>query len=511
MLRNKKYISNTGQQYFMCPVEYFRITQGSNVGTHLGTKAVDLGTRGNKKDPYFAPADVICRWIYPASGEAIWTTVNDVICANGYVGKVSFITVHDDNFSSSVGKIVKQSEYLGSMGTKGNATGQHLHIEFTPTENYNFSQNSYGIWTFTNGENYIDDLCYFDDTEIVDYPGLEAKYIPQVEINKSTYLGTPVARNEDIDQIEVLADNLRVRNAPNGEVLGYVNKGIYNSLEIVSNNDLNWHKIDTDMWIAFGDWANWYPKKEEVRPQPKKEDTLPKIIDISHHNNIDKIDTDYVFIKLTEGVGYKDDEAEEYYNMALSQNKKIGLYHVCRFDNIENTPELEAEWFLSQIKPNTYLILDVEPNYAGVNKIDTSRILAWLKLVENKTGVKPLIYINENMENNANWGEIIKYPLWIAKYSKNKPNLKNWTNFIAWQFTDSPIDTSYLYEDIEKYLFKGNFNEEKLKDDEIVGEDDKSKENKQNDTNNIVFKYIAKQDAKYLIDLKKNEILIIEN
>ena len=36
-------------------------------------------------------------------------------------------------------------------------------------------------------------------------------------------------------------------------------------------------------------------------------------------------------------------------------------------------------------------------------------------------------------------------------------------------------------------------------------------ENKQNDTNNIVFKYIAKQDAKYLIDLKKNEILIIEN
>ena len=136
---------------------------------------------------------------------------------------------------------------------------------------------------------------------------------------------------------------------------------------------------------------------------------------------------------MTEGVGYKDNKAEEYYNMALSQNKKIGLYHICRFDNIENTPELEAEWFLSQIKPNTYLILDIEPNYAGVNEIDISRILAWLKLVENKTGIKPLIYINENMENNTNWGEIINYPLWIAKYSKNKPNLKNWTNFIAWQ------------------------------------------------------------------------------
>ena len=77
--------------------------------------------------------------------------------------------------------------------------------------------------------------------------------------------------------------------------------------------------------------------------------------------------------------------------------------------------------------------------------------------------------------------------------------------------TDNPVDTSYLYEDIEKYLFKGTFNEEKSKDDETVKEYDKVKENKQNDTNNIVFKYIAKQDAKYLIDLKKNEILIIEN
>ena len=63
MKAGTKYKNENNVEYFMSPVDYFRITQGSGVGTHKGTRAIDLGSRNGDRDPYYSPATVKCIWI----------------------------------------------------------------------------------------------------------------------------------------------------------------------------------------------------------------------------------------------------------------------------------------------------------------------------------------------------------------------------------------------------------------------------------------------------------------
>lgn len=170
MKANKKYVASDGYQYFMCPFTRFYVTQGENVGTHRGTKAVDFssGTAG-VRDNYYCPADSVCVMTVPSSGQAMWRTVNKVHCPNGYFGIVTYVTVHDDTFNAYVGLKVPQGNQLGTMGTKGNATGVHCHLELIQASMgpSNWYQNSYGVWTFNGNESYVDDTFYVDDTNII--------------------------------------------------------------------------------------------------------------------------------------------------------------------------------------------------------------------------------------------------------------------------------------------------------------------------------------------------------
>lgn len=477
MREGKKYTKN-GKEYFMSPVAYFRITRGSGVSTHKGTRAIDLGSKNGERDAYFAPATSKCIWTYPSAGEAIWQTVDDVICPNGYIGKVTYATVHDNTFNAYVGQIVPQGNRLGNMGNKGNATGIHLHIEMAQSDNTNWIQNEYGIWTFQAKESDYDSVCFFDDTEIVEYKGLEPKYIKDTKPIEPTKVGTPVERNEKVNQIEILADNAYARKTPNGDKLGYINKGIYNSYEQSQSNDYVWHRVQDDMWVAQGDWTTYYPGK---KPEPiiKRETG----IDISHHNIYPQVDDKVIIIKATEGVGYTDDCFESHFSNAKEQGKTIGIYHVCRFDNPENTAELEAEWFLSVAKKDCFYVLDVEPNYN-----DPTRVNKFLKIVYEKTGVKPIIYINESMENNFNYDT--SYPLWIAKYSQNEPNLKHFKDYIMWQYTENReingkyYDSNYIKGNLEDYIVR--------------------------DAQEIEFSYTAEKDGWYKVYLYKGETIKIK-
>ena len=478
MKQGKKYINKKGQEYFMSPVDYFRITQGSGVGTHKGTRAIDLGSKNGDRDAYFAPATVKCIWTYAPSGEAIWQSVYDVVCPNGYIGKVTFVTVHDNSFDAYVGQVVPQGNQLGNMGDKGNASGIHLHIEMAQSDNTNFIKNEYGIWTLEANETDYDSVCFFDDTEIVDYPGLEPKYINDTEPSDPDKVGTPVERNTKVNQIEVLADNAYARKTPCGDKLGYINKGIYNSLEQSYADGYTWHRVEDSMWIAQGDWTVYYPG---TKPTPVIKEK--QAIDISHHNIYPNVDDNVIIIKATEGVGYTDDCFESHFKNAQEQGKTIGIYHVCRFDNPENTAELEAEWFLKVAKKDCFYILDVEPNYN-----DATRVNKWLHIVEEKTGVKPILYINESMENS--YGYDTNYPLWIAKYSSNKPNLKYFKDYIMWQYTDCReidgryYDSSYINGNLEDYIVK--------------------------DYNEVEFSYTAEKDGWYKVYLYKGETIKIK-
>lgn len=200
MKKGQKSVTN-GIENFLCPVTDMYITQGANGSySHKGTMAVDIrGLNAGVQYPYYAPCTVKCLKTYPSSGQVMWQSVNNVRCANGYVGIVTFMTCHDNTMDAYPGLVIPQGNQLGNMGTKGNATGVHVHFQGAQTSNTAWVKNSYGIYYFPNGEKDIDELCYMDDTNIMNCPTLKPIYVPK-EQPKPT---TPAISETDILKKEI--------------------------------------------------------------------------------------------------------------------------------------------------------------------------------------------------------------------------------------------------------------------------------------------------------------------
>ncbi len=192
MIRGQKSSYNNIEN-FLCPFTDMFITQGAMEGGHKGIMAVDVrGYNKGVRYSYYAPCTVKCLKVYPVSGQAMWQSVSNVRCANGYIGIVTFMTVHDDSFNARVGDIYPQGSRLGNMGMKGNANGVHCHIEISQSCDSTWSMNRYGIYHF-NREVDIDDACFFDNTNILNRKMfLKPKYTSSLNQNKYVNLSSNI-------------------------------------------------------------------------------------------------------------------------------------------------------------------------------------------------------------------------------------------------------------------------------------------------------------------------------
>ena len=183
-----------GIQDFLCPFTDMYITQGANgVFSHKGTMANDVRGRDvGVRYPYYAPCDVKCIWIYPKSGQACWQSLEKVRFANGKIDYATFMTAHDDSFDCYIGQIVKQGEQLGNMGTKGNATGVHCHIEISQTKcsMSSWHKNKYGIYCFDE-ESDTDESYFVDNTNIIEGMGGSWKKTSDVPVQSDKFINFP--------------------------------------------------------------------------------------------------------------------------------------------------------------------------------------------------------------------------------------------------------------------------------------------------------------------------------
>lgn len=89
-----------------------------------------------------------------------------------------------------------------------------------------------------------------------------------------------VARNENVDQLQVLVDQLRVRKGAgtDKETLGYATKGYYNYYETKKANDYLWYRIANNQWVAYDkEWETILPRKEtEVEILKRQVEKLSK-------------------------------------------------------------------------------------------------------------------------------------------------------------------------------------------------------------------------------------------
>lgn len=167
MIKGQKSVRN-GIEDFLCLFTDMYISQGSNGKySHRGIMANDVrGLQAGIKYPYYAPCTCKCLRNYPDSGQVMWQSVNKVRFANGRVDYATFMTVHDNTMDAKVGMIVEQGSQLGNMGTKGNATGVHCHIEVSQSADTTWKKNQYGIYHFNN-EYDLDDCYFVDNTNVI--------------------------------------------------------------------------------------------------------------------------------------------------------------------------------------------------------------------------------------------------------------------------------------------------------------------------------------------------------
>ena len=178
-----------GYEDILCPFTDMYITQGSGYSdgtySHKGTRAIDVrGLEPGVRYPYYAPVTLKAVKIVESHGETTWQSVEKVRFSDGTIDYVTVETVHDDTRNSYVGMIIKQGEQLGNMGTKGNATGVHCHIEFAKGKQ-NLVQNQYGNWGLSNAVEF-EDACFMDNTNII-YGFANWKYLKDIPVQDDDY------------------------------------------------------------------------------------------------------------------------------------------------------------------------------------------------------------------------------------------------------------------------------------------------------------------------------------
>lgn len=274
----------------MYPSKVMRITQKHGIGTHARNFAVDEAGLDGGIGNIIAPFTGIIKKIYTADANEVWLeSVDKVEYPDGTIDYMTILFAHDNDVSNlKVGQIIKQGQVFYQEGTKGQATGNHCHFEcgrgkFTGT---GWHQDG-NAWDINNGKLVTDCLWIDDSYTIKNSAGYNFKNIVEAK-----YFGSPVSRDESKTQVEIKkgTTTVRARAAANGNILGYMNQGIYNILEVKNTNGFTWYKVDDGLWFAYNpDWATiHYPKNNDSSVEEIKElqDTISKLeIELGNSKN----------------------------------------------------------------------------------------------------------------------------------------------------------------------------------------------------------------------------------
>ncbi len=174
------------------------------------------------------------------------------------------------------------------------------------------------------------------------------------------------------------------------------------------------------------------------------EDTCAHIhgIDVSHYQNEvfwDAIHNEtnmaYVYLKCTEGSDNQDPLYLRNIEMIRDRKLKVGSYH---FFRPKVNIALQVHNFRAQCIPceqDLIPMLDVETDAGLPTDQFCDSLQKMLLLLEDTYHQKPLVYTYRNFYNKHLQGKLDGYPLMIAMYSDEQPQLADGRDYILWQYT----------------------------------------------------------------------------
>lgn len=187
-------------------MDYLNVSQkAGGEFSHKGDKALDLSGKDGGIDSLKAPFTGIVKRIY-TNANAVWLESKDKVeYADGTIDYMTVLTMHDNDVSNlKVGDIVKQGKYYYDEGTRGYATGNHIHLsvgkgKFTGNGWY---KNEYGSWCINNQIDVYKGLYLYDTTKVINSGGYN-----WVETNTLT-VDVPDDTKETITYTVKSGDNL---------------------------------------------------------------------------------------------------------------------------------------------------------------------------------------------------------------------------------------------------------------------------------------------------------------
>lgn len=169
----ERLVADDGYEVLLFPLEYMYISQDEGGSySHQGTYNMDfLGWGANGRIlncSYYAPCS--CKLVYQSTTGAynIWESTNKVHTPSGLT-YVCFWVMHDDNVERyNVGQVLRQGDLLGKTGTRGQTTGDHLHLNVANSKYVGQEQvPPDNEWQLINSK-HIYDMMYVNDTVIVE-------------------------------------------------------------------------------------------------------------------------------------------------------------------------------------------------------------------------------------------------------------------------------------------------------------------------------------------------------
>ena len=143
-----------------------------------------------------------------------------------------------------------------------------------------------------------------------------------------------------------------------------------------------------------------------------------KGIDVSNWQagiNLKAVPADFVIMKATQGTKYVSPDFNRQYKQAKEAGRLLGVYHFATGGDVK----AEANHFINTVKNcigEAILVVDWEADDNPMfGKNDLNWVKQWCDYVYSKTGVKPIIYIQQSaMDRMKNVGD---YGLWVAQYA----------------------------------------------------------------------------------------------
>ena len=259
-------------KYNKLPLKYVAITTPFGKDNNRYHYGVDLGWSSTEGGPgvevYSANDGVVIGKGYNSSaGNYVWiqTDKEDGRYLHRYLHLSKAVSLQ-------VGDVLKQGDVVGNMGSTGDSTGPHLHFEvWKCPKNYKFNWSDRSKYS-VNPMNY----CYlFEDQKTNSKTSSKAIRVVGESVKKN--------RDSSLNQAEVIKEKLRCRKSYglDGEVLGYIDYGVYDVSDIKEKDNYKWFNIGKDMWIAGTSDVVFYEKevdKEEISKDSGSDAELKKFI-----------------------------------------------------------------------------------------------------------------------------------------------------------------------------------------------------------------------------------------